>query len=215
MSSSPDEDSDKKISVPPCNTSIGVNSLLLAAYAMTELHESASAPATPQKAKHSSTFRSPKRKSHPTPLQDQFDNADEAECSEESDDADSDNIDVNGSALMTPECLRHVKRTRVGTVERKAPLTASLPLNIDPKLRPEKPPSDSEEDELSDDDKSHPSPEDSLQRTTLATTPKTSSKPVTNSGLTPVSARCIDFQHMGMGESANVDEKKKGDMACV
>lgn len=183
---------------------------------MTELKEASEIPTTPQKDKSSVSFKSPKRKSHPKPLENQFDDADDVECSEESDDNGREQMETKGSRLMTPSDVRQVKRTRVGTVERKPPATGVLPDTLDTTPRLEKPPSDSEEDDLSPDNSTQPSPEESIQATST-TTPKTSKKPTSISGgLTPVTARCIDFQHMGMAESMDaMDEKKEEDIATA
>ena len=217
MSSSPDDDHAKKMEMTPSNAAIaiGVDSLLMAAYAMTELKEVSETPMTPKKIKATVPFKSPKRKSHPKPLEHQFDDADDVECSEESDDTEEDRTDTKGARLMTPNDMRQVKRTRVGTVERKPPKTGALPATLDTTPRLEKPPSDSEEEEdLSPDDSTQPSPEESIQAAS-AMTPQTTKKSASVGGLTPVTARCIDFQHMGMAEAADMDEKKEEDMATA
>lgn len=217
MSSSPDDDHTKNASMPPSTAAIGVDSLLMAAYAMTELQEVSEAPMTPKKIKSSVPFKSPKRKSHPTPLEHQFDDADDVECSEESDDTEDDRMDTKGARLMTPNDMRQVKRTRVGTVERKPPKTGELPATLDTTPRLEKPPSDSEEEEgdLSPDNSTQPSPEESIQATSAMTPQTTKKSSSVVGGLTPVTARCIDFQHMGMAEAADMDEKKEEDMATA
>jgi hypothetical protein len=210
VSSSPDEDPGKLTSALP-KAAAGVDSLLLAAYAMTELQEATATPATPQKSKPAVPFRSPKRKSHPAPLDDQFDDADDASFSDESDGIQADQMDSKGSRLMTPNDMRQVKRTRVGTVERNPPTTASNVLDeLDKTPRPEKPPSDSEEDGAESPGEDHPSPEESVKGTSMMT-PKATKKSTAVGGLTPVTARCIDFQHMGMTETVDMDEKKEED----
>ena len=213
ISSSPDDDPGKKVAIPPSNAAIGVDSLLMAAYAMTELQSET--PTTPQKPVFSVPFKSPKRKSHPTPLDNQFDDADDVEFSEESDDTGREDLETKGSRMMTPSDMRQVKRTRVGTVERK-PTAGVVPDTLDTTPRLEKPPSDSEEEEPSPDDSTQPSPEDSIQ-VTSTTTPQTSRKASdVRGGLTPVTVRCIDFQHMGMAEASDaMDEKKEEDAATA
>lgn len=207
VSSSPDEETEKVSALP--KAAAGVDSLLLAAYAMTELQEATATPVTPKKSIQTVPFRSPKRKSHPAPLEDQFDDADDAEFSDESDNIESDQMDSKGDRLMTPNDMRQVKRTRVGTIERNPPTTASRVLDeIDKTPRPEKPPSDSEEDGAESPGEEHPSPEESVKGTSMMT-PKTTKKSAAAGGLTPVTARCIDFQHMGMTETVDMDEKKE------
>lgn len=216
-SSSPD--AGEKKTIEPPKKSGGVNTLLMAAYAMTELGEkgenntkqlSKSAPATPEKRK-SKALCSPKRKSGSTvsgsTFDDQFADADDV-----MDEDPSGQPEKKGPPIMTPGDMRRVKRTRVGTVERKPPTSISNPAPFDATPRTEKPTtSDSEESEKNNDsceEQEQPSPEMPKPKDHIMSTPTAKKDAKTIGDLTPVTARCIDFRHMGMGDKETHDEKK-------
>lgn len=216
-SSSPD--AGEKKTIEPPKKSGGVNTLLMAAYAMTELGEkdesnakklSRSAPATPEKRK-SKALCSPKRKSGTavvgSTFDDQFADADDME-----EDVSS-QPEKKGPPIMTPGDMRRVKRTRVGTVERKPPISNPPPAPFDATPRTEKPTtSDSEESEKNNDsseEQEQPSPETLPKpKDHIMSTPTAQKDAKTIGDLTPVTARCIDFRHMGMGDKETHDEKK-------
>jgi hypothetical protein len=203
-SSSPDEDAAKKKA--PLTPGGGVNTLLLAAYAMTELGESKAPPKTPEKKINTVPYRSPKRKLL-TPVADQFADADSVHP--------EDHMEIDATEklppLGTPKETRNNKRTRVGTVERKPASTSDPPFDKTP--RAERHSNDSsEEDEQESPEKEVESSPEEISNSNCANTPKMK----TNSGIgimTPVSARCLDFQHMGVADKsvrdATMDEKKE------
>jgi hypothetical protein len=115
-SSSPDNipgDSEKVLSSSLPRSTVGVDSLLMAAYAITELH--GTAPNESKEENANVAFRSPKRKSHPTPINDQFDDADDAGSCEDIDENKELKSEAQKQTCMqpsTPSESRQFKRTR-------------------------------------------------------------------------------------------------------
>mmetsp|Transcript_31048 Transcript_31048/g.71554 ORF Transcript_31048/g.71554 Transcript_31048/m.71554 type:complete len:308 (-) Transcript_31048:559-1482(-) len=214
---SPDEEGAKTRSAPQKQESGGgVNSLLMAAYAMTELNheerkkEDTETPTTPEKVKAEPKFRSPKRKSleRRLPLAQR-----QSSHGEKQTDSSSD------SSLATPGEQRKVKRTRVGTVERKGRASQDAPESSKGESDTGFRRKESESDEESGEEGSSTSAVKS-EAHDLFYTPKQSKPPIDNLGvLTPVTARCIDFQQMGMSEQSQkaeaVDEKEMEAIASV
>mmetsp|Transcript_42664 Transcript_42664/g.48481 ORF Transcript_42664/g.48481 Transcript_42664/m.48481 type:complete len:712 (-) Transcript_42664:8-2143(-) len=177
----------------------GVNTLLMAAYAMTELSEH-SAPSTPEREKSEPPFRSPKRKSLDEPskgfVDDQFADAEDIE-------------DVrgerDGKSLRTPNNGRQIKRTRMGSIDRtklhkKTGVIVTMNQTNEILLKPNYNNNGSliEETDVRSEGRN-------VFRDIKITSPK-GQKKKTVLALTPVSARCIDFQHLGIEK--NFDEKK-------
>jgi hypothetical protein len=214
-SSSPDDDK-KSTGGPPHGNGGGVNSLLMAAYAMTELSSDAIPPTTPSKKKPAAVpFKSPKRKSSGGTVQDQFADADGEGREEEMSDSQAAHFQKKGPPAMTPSDLRQIKRTRVGTVERR-PTVHSSTKDFDATPRPEKPASDSSEEEdnspvKDESEEEQQSPEEAFSNDMQMTTPKIAKQPKLIGALTPVTARCIDFQHMDVAEKDGPVEEKKED----
>lgn len=217
-SSSPDDDK-KSTGGPPRGKGGGVNSLLMAAYAMTELCSDTKPPTTPNK-KKPVPFKSPKRKSSGGTVEDQFADADdemrEAEMAE-AQAAAAAHLEKKGPPTMTPSDLRQIKRTRMGTVEKRPPVhTGSSTKDFDATPRPEKPAVDSSSEEdnsplKEESEEEQQSPEGAHSKDIQMTTPKISKQPKTIGALTPVTARCIDFQHMDVAEKDSSVEEKKED----
>jgi len=195
--SSPDEESAKRRIGLETG---GVNSLLMAAYAMTELTEH-SAPSTPAKEAEEVPFSSPKRKSsnEESPMataNDQFADAENTE------DALGGKGGKQDPVQSTPGDERRIKRTRMGTVDRKKLneetsesdrqiKTENKPLNIAKNA----------------DGSSIEQTKEEHEFTALTiTSPTHESRNKTTHALTPISARCIDFQNMGIEKP--MDEKK-------
>jgi hypothetical protein len=188
----------------------GVNSLLMAAYAMTELFSQDPSPSgiadgTPEKQHVEVTeFRSPKRKS---------------KLSEDEAPPKNDAAEGFVPEVATPGVAHKLKRTRVGTVEKSCSVSAQVKetsllceedLDMAPRVE-EKSSSDSEES--ADDEESIPSV--TAENEDAAVPPKSFTTPQGKKGainvLTPVTARCIDFQHMEVtdGEEGIIGEEKK------
>jgi hypothetical protein len=188
----------------------------MAAYAMTELCSDAKPPTTPSKKKPVAVpFKSPKRKSSGGTVEDQFADADD-ECREaEMAESQAAHFEKKAPPTMTPSDLRQIKRTRVGTVEKRPPVHSSTK-GFDATPRPEKPAADSSSEEESspvkdDSEEEQQSPEEAFSKDIQMTTPKISKQPTVIGALTPVTARCIDFQHMDVAEKDTAVEEKKED----
>jgi hypothetical protein len=187
----------------------------MAAYAMTELFSQDPSPAatadgTPEKQEIEVTkFRSPKRKS---------------KLSEDEAPPKKNAAEDYVPEVATPGVARKLKRTRVGTVEKSRPVSALVTetsllceeeLDAGPRVE-EKSPSDSEES--ADDDESTPSVTAESEDADIPPKPFTTpqgKKDIINV-MTPVTARCIDFQHMEVTDGEEVvigEEKKENDTA--
>eukprot|EP00546_Thalassionema_frauenfeldii_P001368 CAMPEP_0178937540 /NCGR_PEP_ID=MMETSP0786-20121207/25819_1 /TAXON_ID=186022 /ORGANISM="Thalassionema frauenfeldii, Strain CCMP 1798" /LENGTH=265 /DNA_ID=CAMNT_0020616133 /DNA_START=398 /DNA_END=1192 /DNA_ORIENTATION=- len=176
--SSPDEEGSKRRIGLETG---GVNTLLMAAYAMTELTEP-SAPSTPVKEIKVLPFSSPKRKSSNVV----------ASSDDQYVDADNTNEAVKGdgvgqhSVQNTPGEERRIKRTRMGTVDRKNLDKESNEADKEIKTENIPPTSSAKPVDLPTEDK-----EESEYVGLTITTPKEERKSETIPALTPISARCI------------------------
>lgn len=194
--SSPDEEGSKRRIGLETG---GVNTLLMAAYAMTELTEQ-SAPSTPVKENNVLPFSSPKRKSS---------NQESVVASSDDHYVDADNTnetvksDEEGqhSVQNTPGEERRIKRTRMGTVDRKNLDKESNEADTQIKTENIPPTSSAKPVDLPTENKE----ENGYVGLTIAT-PKEERKSETTPALTPISARCIDFQNMGIEKK--MEEKK-------
>lgn len=213
---SPDDDPNKTHAKP--KPQADVSSLLLAAYAMTELQSkdvprdaaSTEAPATPDKAPVPQCFRSPKRKilGGKKSSASQLTRQDDQENLYLPEDRETDMRSMIEDATVTPGSERRkVKRTRVGTIERKAKPASGA--NGTSSLQPgtfrqrQSSLSSDEEDAGRQGESPKSDPEESNERNDVFRTPKHRKPQVGHGALTPVSARCIDFQQMGMTEHNN------------
>lgn len=171
----------------------------MAAYAMTELTEQ-SAPSTPVKENNVLPFSSPKRKSS---------NQESVVASSDDQYVDADNTnetvksDEEGqhSVQNTPGEERRIKRTRMGTVDRKNLDKESNEADTQIKTENIPPTSSAKPVDLPTENKE----ENGYVGLTIAT-PKEERKSETTPALTPISARCIDFQNMGIEKK--MEEKK-------
>jgi hypothetical protein len=184
-----------------------VNALLMMAYAMTELKPAAFANDPPSGILRSS----PKRKSTELP------NGDHKTCGAEiklksvkEEDAGPQDFcaapwqrDSSPAAtLLTPSALHKTKRSRLGSVRKQVHAEASL----DDNDTPDKHLVESDEDPENA-SPSHTSPSVGGREEEVAATPAatTGSKDV----LTPVTARCIDFQRMDVNEMTEKNNRKE------
>jgi hypothetical protein len=217
-------------SLMPSETSIsqtvpltdGVNSILMAAWAMTELFAQDIPPngtdnGTPEKQNIELTgFRSPKRKALDRGMHARLmvDNAPAEENATE---------DVLPIAA-TPSVAREMKRTRVGTMEKTRLVSAtafesSLLCNEELNAVSTAETSPLNTEVCMDDDSTPSVTNERVGAGTPAlpfTTPQ--SKKDTINVMTPVTARCIDFQHMGVtddNDSMIGEEKKESEKALV
>lgn len=195
------------------------NALLMAAYAMTELHSKdtdPSKPAASAKDAPSGVLRaSPKRKSAELPnVRHKGDGPEIAQMTaggaRDSDAAPAPFPDapkqckLSPTATFTPSVQRKTKRSRLGSVKKSVHAEASVVVHDTPRL--EKHSVDSDE-ELENKSPSHTITSIEEREEEMAATPAaktTSSKDI----ITPVTARCIDFRRMDVNE---VKQENKDD----